>query len=267
MARSGRKRQRTPPAAQYDAIAELYDGYPGDYTEDLVFYAGEALAGGSPVLEIGAGTGRLTLGLAALGLEVVALDNSAAALQVLERKRAQAGGNRGQVSTVVADMRGFDLGRTFARVLVPFRTFLYLLTEDDQRRALRAFRRHLAPGGRLVMSFFVLPPALLKVTRTPEEEGARFPAPDGEGEVVAFGWTEFDHAARRVVSHFRYEWRGRRRRALEHQLVARYVLPEEMPPLLESCGYRVVAAYGDFSRRPLTADSREQIWVAEAAPE
>ena len=49
---------------------------------------GEALAGGSPVLEIGAGTGRLTLGLAALGLEVVALDNSAAALRVLERKRA-----------------------------------------------------------------------------------------------------------------------------------------------------------------------------------
>jgi predicted RNA methylase len=128
LARPGRKLQRTPPAAQYDAIAELYDGYPGNYTEDLVFYAGEALAGGSPVLEIGAGTGRLTLGLAALGLEVVALDNSAAALQVLERKRAQAGGDRGQVSTVVADMREFDLGRTFTRVLVPFRTFLYLLT-------------------------------------------------------------------------------------------------------------------------------------------
>jgi hypothetical protein len=113
------------------------------------------------------------------------------------------------------------------------------------------------------MSFFVLPPALLRATRTPEEEGARFPT--AEGEVVAFGWTEFDHAARRVVSHFRYEWRGSRRRALEHQLVARYVLPEEMPPLLGSCGYRVVAAYGDFSRRPLAADSREQIWVAEAA--
>jgi hypothetical protein len=49
--------------------------------------------------------------------------------------------------------------------------------------------------------------------------------------------------------------------------VARYILPEEMPPLLESCGYRAVAAYGDFNRRPLAEDSREQIWVAEAAPE
>jgi hypothetical protein len=43
----------------------------------------------------------------------------------------------------------------------------------------------------------------------------------------------------------------------------RYVFPEEVPPLLEGCGYRVVAAYGGFDRRPLDGNSREQIWIAE----
>ena len=46
-------------------------------------------------------------------------------------------------------------------------------------------------------------------------------------------------------------------------MVMRYMYPEEVPPLLESCGYRVVEAYGGFDRSPLAADSREQIWLAE----
>jgi len=69
-----------------------------------------------------------------------------------------------------------------------------------------------------------------------------------------------------VVSHITYEWRNgadRVTRQQQHVLVARYVFPNEVPPLLESCGYRVVAAYGGFDRRPLDGDSREQIWLAQ----
>jgi hypothetical protein len=50
---------------------------------------------------------------------------------------------------------------------------------------------------------------------------------------------------------------------IHHTLTARYVFPEEVPPLLESCGYRVVAVYGGFDRGRLIEGSREQIWLAE----
>ena len=52
------------------------------------------------------------------------------------------------------------------------------------------------------------------------------------------------------------------RRTLNHELTARYLFPEEVPPLLERCGYEVTNVYGDFQRGPLEDDSTEQIWVA-----
>jgi SAM-dependent methyltransferase len=255
-------------AAQYDAIAELYDGYPGSYLEDILFYTEEAKRAGSPALEIGVGTGRLAFCLAAVGLDVVGIDSSPPMLRVLERKRATVGGHPGRVKVVAADMRRFALGRRFPLAICAFRTFLYLLTRADQRRALRAIRRHLAPGGRLVMSFFVPPQDLLAAGGAGLAEMARFPAPDAAGEVIAYDQAEVAAARQRLTSRITYEWRDegdRPLRRLEHTMVMRYLFPEEVPPLLESCGYRVVDAYGGFDRRPLDDSSREQIWIAERA--
>ena len=251
---------------QYDVIAELYDGYPGNYLDDVVFYAEEAKRAGSPVLEIGVGTGRLAFCLAAIGLDVVGIDSSPEMLRVLERKRREVGDVPGRVEAVLADMRRFELGREFPCAIIAFRTFLYLLTKTDQRRALRAVRRHLKPEGRLIMSFFVPPKELIERGRTEPAEMARFAAPDGEGEVVALDWAEFRPKGQRAISHITYVWLDegdRPMRRVERELVARYVFPEEVGPLLEGCGYRVVAAYGGFDKRRLGPDSREQIWVAE----
>ncbi len=276
--------------AQYDPIAELYDGYPGDYADDILFFAEEARAAGSPVLEIGAGTGRLSFCLAALGVDVVGLDSSPAMLRVLRRKslgppagrtrqrrvcrrQTQAQAQRehlpGRVWPVAGDMREFALDRAFPLVIVPFRTFLYLLTREEQERALRAMRRHVAPEGKLILAFFVPPREIIALGRTPEQEVARFPAPEGKGEVVARGWTEFEEERQLFTQHITYEWRDERDRyvrTFQHTMTARYVFPAEMPPLLESCGFRVSAAYGDFDRRPLDEGSFEQIWVAVPRP-
>ena len=118
------------------------------------------------------------------------------------------------------------------------------------------------------MSFFVPPEQLLADGGAETAEMTRFPAPDGTGDVVAYDRTEIAPARQRLTSHITYEWRDesdRPRRRLEHSMVMRYLSREEVPPLLESCGYRVVDAYGGFDRRPLDRDSHEQIWIAEPA--
>jgi len=255
-------------AAQYEAIAELYDGYPGNYLEDVLFFAEEAKRAGSPVLEIGVGTGRLAFCLATIGIDVVGIDSSPAMLRVLERKRKTVGAAPGHVQALVADMRDFELRRRFPLAIIAFRTFLYLLTEEDRERALRTVRQHLKPGGRLAMSFFVPPKALLAAGGTAPTEAARFPAPDGRGEVVAIDRAEIVTEKQQVISHLRYEWRDeadRTVRTFEHRMVMHYLFPAEVPPLLERCGYRVVESYGGFDRSALGEDSREQIWIAEPA--
>ena len=97
--------------------------------------AKQASALGHAVLELGCGTGRVTIPIARAGVEVVGLDNAPAMLDVARRKAAAAGVD---VRWVTADMRSFQLEQRFGLVIIPFRSFLHLLTDADQLACLSA---------------------------------------------------------------------------------------------------------------------------------
>jgi ubiquinone/menaquinone biosynthesis C-methylase UbiE len=71
------------------AAAARYDALHVTQTEDTAFYVEEARNHGSPVLEIGCGTGRVTLAIAEAGVRVVGIDSSAHMLQVAASKRSR----------------------------------------------------------------------------------------------------------------------------------------------------------------------------------
>src|SRR5690348_14622493 len=91
------------------------------YRDDLPAWRALAAATGGSVLDVGAGTGRVTLELAAQGHEVVALDRDGALLAALAHRAAGLA-----VETVVADACDFDLGRRFALIVVPMQTLQLL---------------------------------------------------------------------------------------------------------------------------------------------
>jgi SAM-dependent methyltransferase len=118
----------------------------GGYDADLPLWRQLAAQAGGPVLDVGAGTGRVALDLAARGHEVVALDVEPALLEVL---RERAGERR--VETVAADAAAFALDRRFALIVVPMQT-VQLLGEEGRRSFLRCAAAHLAPGGLLAIA-------------------------------------------------------------------------------------------------------------------
>ncbi len=132
-------------------------GAAADAMNDTRFYLGLARQASTrrhAVLELACGTGRITLPIARDGIEIVGLDNAPAMLDIARRK---ASAEDLHVTWVEADMRDFDLGHRFGLVIIPYRSFLHLLTDDDQADCLAAVFRHLEPGGRLALNFFAPP--------------------------------------------------------------------------------------------------------------
>jgi SAM-dependent methyltransferase len=139
-----------------DRFADVYDDWYGDVTDATACSARVAelvsAIGGGPVLELGIGSGRLALPLAALGLEVHGIDASEA---MVDRLRAKPGG--ADLPVAIGDMAELDLPGSplFAVVLVAFNTFFNLATEERQRQCLARVAERLRPGGCFLIEAFV----------------------------------------------------------------------------------------------------------------
>src|SRR3954452_15685819 len=114
----------------YDAIARVYDPWSVSVTEDVPFYLAEAERSGGPVLELGVGTGRIAVPIAAAGIEVIGVDLSAGMLEVA-RERAELAGV--QIDLRQGDMRDPPVQGQFPLVLCPFRSLLHMETDEDRR--------------------------------------------------------------------------------------------------------------------------------------
>jgi SAM-dependent methyltransferase len=144
------------PETYGDRIADVYDAMtaslpdPADCADRLA-----ELAGPGPALELGIGTGRVALPLAARGVEVHGIDASAA---MVEQLRAKPGGKA--IPVTLGDFTDVPVEGTYPLVYVVFNTFFSLLTQDDQVRCFAAVARRLAPGGAFVLELFVPDPTL-----------------------------------------------------------------------------------------------------------
>jgi SAM-dependent methyltransferase len=235
--------------------AELYDAIvePGPCE---AFYRAEALRGGGPVLELACGTGRLTLPVAEDGHEVVGLDASRPMLAAAVRK---ARGRGLSVRFVVGDLRSFDLGRRFATVIISCNSLAHLTQTEELRSCLAAVRRHLLPGG--LLAFDVVRPDLGLLGR-PDGDARRLdfgPNPSSAVEVEEIAC--YDPIAQVRVSYWSVRHANAKLRTMA-PLVLRQFFPQELPLLLETGGFEMVARYGDFARNPLGPESLNQICLA-----
>ncbi len=238
----------------YAFVADLYDWViPYRERPDISFFVDAAKDAGSPVLEIGCGTGRVLIPSARAGIDVVGLDMSSHMLAVCRKRlREENVAVQARVELVQADMRHFDLERRFTLATLPFRPFQHLITVRDQLSCLMSIRRHLVDGGRVVLDLFN--PSLDEFANRQEGQEVgdepEFSLPDGRRVV----------RRHRIVAHDRFRQVNQveliyyvthldgREERLVHAFPMRYLFRFEVEHLLVRCGFDVEQLYAGFDK-------------------
>ena len=248
------------PLTEYDPLADLYDlEYVHDH--DVSFWLALAGRENGPVVEWGAGTGRIAVPLAAAGHDVTAVEVSEMMVEEGRKK------NKG-VRWVAGDMRTAELGRRHGLAVCAFNSFLCLLTPDDALSFLRNARGDLEPGGMLGIEVSAFSPEELA-----DEPGGPSLRHDltrhlpGGGRLDRFSLSRYDGATRLMEMRLFYELydaSGAQKSSRAHDLAIRITDRDELLSMLRLAGFDVRAVYGGFEAEPFTPESDHLIALARA---
>jgi SAM-dependent methyltransferase len=245
----------------YERTARYYDSAYATVTSlgpDVKFYEALAAGNGGPVLELGCGTGRALLPIAARGIRCAGVDASPA---MLEEFRAKPGADAVDLSC--QRMESFDLpGRRYRMIFSAFRGFQHLDEVQQQLDCLARVRAHLEPGG--VFAFDVFNPRLERIAADVEPESVDVTFILGSTRVQRFATIERDRARQVIQVTMRYV-ETRPSEPPQETIVRfsmRWFWRFELDHLMHRAGFRDVAIHGDFDGSPVTRDCPAFVVVA-----
>jgi SAM-dependent methyltransferase len=242
---------------EYDPLSDLYDlEYTHDY--DISFWLSIAEREAGPIVEWGAGTGRISIPLAAAGHDVTAVEISGRMVERGEEKSESVG-------WIVGDMRSVDPGRRYGLSVCVFNSFLCLDSVDDALAFLRNAHEHLVPGGLLGIEVSAFSPE--ELVDPPGGTGQRhdFTRELANGRLDRFSVSHYDASSQLMEMRLFYERYGasgalESRRA--HDLTIRVVGLSELDLMMRLTGFEVEAVYGGFEGEPFSSTSDNLIVLA-----
>ncbi len=230
------------------AVAARYDETIGswadpDVVEPAVEFLAE-LAGGGMALELGIGTGRIALPLAARGVAVYGIDLSEA---MVARLRAKPGG--AEIAVTIGDFATARVEGNFSLAYVVFNSIMNLRTQEDQVACFANVAAHLEPHG-----CFVVEIMLPELQRLPPGERFLPFAVDHEH----LGFDEYDVVGQGLTSHHYYPQTGE-----YATFPGRYLWPSELDLMARLAGMELRGRWSGWKREPFTADSTQDVSVWE----
>jgi SAM-dependent methyltransferase len=243
--------------AGYEGVGEFYDLF-ADNT-DIPFFLEFARKMGSPVLDLAAGTGRVTFALAQEGFEVVALEQSPSMIAEARKKLESSPEEvSSRITLVEGSMKEFSLDQKFPLVIVP-NSFVHLLTTQDQLSTIRCVKEHLTDDGLFILDLY---PGEHQYERATFEDG---PAnlPDGR-TVTRSGAIQSDYANRLMRVELTYKVRGPDGQVIEEIDVvsgATLIFKNEIDNLIRMSGMHIEKEFGDFEKNLYTSESGRRIFI------
>jgi len=228
--------------------------------QDVRFWQDLARREGGPVLELGSGTGRLTIPVSRTGVRVVGVDRSRGML-AFARRRARRLPAAGRPRFALGDIRALPFAaRTFQALMAPYGMLQSLTSDADLEATLAGARRVLVPGGVLGVDLVPDLPAWDEYDRRirfrgTSRAGARVTLIESVRQDRRRGLTVFDQE---YVEH-----RGRQTATHRFSLTFRTLPLAEMLARIETAGFEVTALLGDYRGRAW--DIRADVWLILAS--
>ena len=249
----------TPRRDPYSVLADYYDAEHDALVADVEFYQDLAGVAGPDVLDLGCGTGRVGLKLAASGLRVIGGDASEAMLTVAEGKLRQ---DRVPMELRRLDMRSLDFTSRFDLVVCALDSFGHMLTIEDQESCLSGVFRALRPGGVVAIDVMNPNPEMLSA-----RDGAVLLQSDFEAsgiQVRHFVSWLVDYEVQQMAVEHMYDSVGPdnsvKRRQSGYDL--RFFFRFEMELLLRAAGLTVRSVYSDYDRSEYKIDGDRMLFIA-----
>ena len=228
-------------------FADEYDAtYEGVFDTEGAVACVADLAGDGPVLELGIGTGRLALPLAAKGVEVHGVDASA---EMVDQLRTKPGG--AEMNVVIGDFASARIDREFSLVLLAINTIYALPDQDAQVATFENAARHLRPGGLFVVEAWV--PDLSRFDRG---QGVWARKVSGDRVSVEVAWLDAPAQMMRTTQ-LQFTDGDVRLYPANH----RYAWPSELDLMARLAGMRLRERWQNWQRDPFTNDSRDHVSV------
>ncbi|HEY0249975.1 MAG TPA: methyltransferase domain-containing protein [Kofleriaceae bacterium] len=250
---------------EHYADAALYDYEYRRRRADVTWYRELAKQRSGPILELGCGSGRVTLPLARDGHEVFGIDQSAAMLKTLHARVAAAPSSvAGRIRSANANLCTFDVPGKYGLVIAAFNVLEHLYTRGELAACLARVAAHLAPGG--AFAFDVQMQDLAWLIRDPNKRWAktRFTDPTTKKQMFYSTNHDYDPVGQIVNIRLFYDPAdGSKAGSRIVKLSQRKYFPAELEALVANSGFRVTERYGDFAWRSLDATAESQVLICE----
>jgi SAM-dependent methyltransferase len=227
-------------------VTDVYDElYQGVYDTAGAVACLAELAAGGPVLELGVGTGRIAIPLAAHGLEVHGVDGSPEMLAALAKKPGAE-----TIKLTLGDFSTVRLDERFAVVALVVNTIFALPDQASQVRCFERAAEHLRPGGRFVIEAWVPEPLPAGVSLRPRKLA--------EGHV---GLVVSEHDPARQVLSTTQVALGGAVGVRVFPVVHRYAWPSELDLMAQIAGLACEDRWSDWHGSPFDATSTSHVSV------
>ena len=228
-----------------ERVAGVYDEWYSEYDQDSISLLAELAAGGN-ALELGIGTGRIALPLAARGISVSGVDAAESMIRHLQSKA-----NADKINVTHGNFADVPVDGKFNVIYVVFNTFFALSSQEEQVRCFRNVSAHLSEGGKFLIEAFV--PDLNRFT-----SGQVTWATAVTTDRVELDVGQHDSMTQRVTSQKVVMTDGTIRL---YPVQIRYVWPSEMDLMAQLAGLKLESRWGSWQRTPFTSESQKHISI------